>query len=144
MFLRKSPNSQKQLLPRLRSCSSHFSEVACCPVASILPLFSRPTPNFILVHPSTICSSTHVKIQALTKIRSCHEVRSSRTSVSRFALGLDDLTLWHEELPDKREMRLFSHVSLKTSSSSFWPPVLGLELLVRCLTPRVVQWIHVW
>ena len=28
------------------------------------------------------------------------KVRSSRPSVGRFPLGLDDLTLWHEELPD--------------------------------------------
>ena len=36
-------------------------------------------------------------------------------------MGLGDLTLWHDELPDNRETLLFSHVSLKISSSSFWP-----------------------
>ena len=30
---------------------------------------------------------------------SCHKVRSSRQCVGRFPLSLDDLTLWHDELP---------------------------------------------
>ena len=79
-----------------------------------LPLFSRPAPNFILVHPSTICSAKDVKIVAFLHSRansSCHKVRSSRACVGRFPLGLDDLTLWHDELPDYKETLLFSHVS---------------------------------
>ena len=53
---------------------------------------------------------------------SCHKVRSSRPSGNLPTLGLDDLTLWHEQLLDLRETLLHWHVSLKTSSSSFWPP----------------------
>ena len=34
---------------------------------------------------------------------SCHKVRSSRPNVGRLPLGLNDLTSWHEELPDYRE-----------------------------------------
>ena len=56
-------------------------------------------------------------------IPSRHKVRSSRLCVGRFPLGLDDLTLWHDELPDHRETLLRSHVSLKTSASFFWPPL---------------------
>ena len=46
---------------------------------------------------------------------SCHNVRSSRPCVGRFPLGLDDLTLWHDELPNCRETLLLSHVPLNKS-----------------------------
>ena len=46
---------------------------------------------------------------------SCHKVRSSRHSVDKFPLGLDDLTLWHDELPNFLETLLFSRVSLNRS-----------------------------
>ena len=91
-----------------------------------LLLFSRPTPNFILVQPSTICSAKHVNVVAFPYCRAIHraiKVRSSRPCVGRFPLGLDDLTLWHDEWPDNRETLLLSHVSLKTSASSIWPPL---------------------
>ena len=51
-------------------------------------------------------SAKHVKIVAFSLLSgnsSCHKVRSSRQCVGRFPLGLDDLTLWHDELPDNGE-----------------------------------------
>ena len=52
-------------------------------------------------------SAKHVKIVAFPKSRAIHR--------GRFPLSLDDLTLWHDELPDFRETLLFSHVSLNKS-----------------------------
>ena len=59
------------------------------------------------------CKNSSVSL--LSGNSSCHKVRSSRPCVGRFPLGLDDLTLWHDELPDNGETPLFSHVSLNKS-----------------------------
>ena len=70
---------------------------------------------------SETCESRSISL--LSGHSSCHEVRSSRPCVGRFPLGLDDLTLWLDEWPDNRETLLLLRVSLKTSASSFWPPL---------------------
>ena len=62
---------------------------------------------------SETCESSSVSL--LSGHSSCHKVRSSRPCVGRFPLGLDDLTLWHDEWPDDRETLLLSHVSLSKS-----------------------------
>ena len=63
-------------------------------------------------------SAKHVKVVAFPYRRAIHcAIRSDRPDpcVGRFPLGLDDLTLWHDELSDYRETLLFSHVSLNKS-----------------------------
>ena len=56
-------------------------------------------------------STKHVKIVSSVSLysgnSSCHEVRPSRPSGNLPTLGLGDLTLWHEELPDCKETLLF-------------------------------------
>ena len=60
-------------------------------------------------------SAKHVKVVAFLycrAIQSCHNVRSSRPSGNLPTQGLDDLTLWPDEWPNKREAQQLSHVSL--------------------------------
>ena len=80
VFGKKGPTS-------LRSGDSGFSEVGflfmrTCLLPFFPPpllLFSRPTPNFILVHPSTICSAEHVIIVAFPYSWATHRaIRSDR------------------------------------------------------------------
>ena len=50
-----------------------------------------------------------------TGLRSGQKDDEEVLCVGRFPLGLDDLTLWHDELPNDGETLLFSHVPLNKS-----------------------------
>ena len=71
VFRTKGPTSQKLLFRLLRSCVLLLSPPP-------LLLFSRPPPNFILVHPSKICKAKH-KVVAFPKSRATvRAIRSDR------------------------------------------------------------------
>ena len=77
-----------------------------------------------------------MKVVAFPCCRAIHRAIKSDRPVPPENLptqGRDDLTLWHDEWPDKRETLLLSHVSLKISASSFWPL---LELVTKKVFPN--------
>ena len=114
LFLRSSVASEKQgtcfFLEKIQFLRSRVfegfasEELSCSFLFSPLPLFSlRFRTSFWILRPRFVerNMSKIVAFYLKSANSSCHEIRSSGTSVGRFPVPvLGDLISWHEELPD--------------------------------------------